>query len=230
MSPARQTKKSAPRKRVLLVESQPIVREKLIEIINADPHLTVCGVTDECEDLLQIVNETDPELLIIEVVGRRGHRLDQIRHVRRAKRELPILVFSVGPCQAYALRAMHAGATSYLCKNATLDDIRTVIRQTARGIPSLCDSMTSNLVRELSSGFADAGQPPVQKLSDREVEVFELLGHGLGTRQVAAQLSLKIPTVETYRERLKTKLHLRGAAELQCAAVRWVERRGEPGA
>ena len=222
------SRRRATRQRVLLVESQPIVREKLIELISAEPDLMVCGVTDECNDLVEVVNETKPHLLIIEVAGRHGHRLGQIRAVRQARHDLPILVFSLGPCDTYALRAMHAGATSYLCKNAALDDIRKVIRQTAKGTPSLCHSMTSKLVRQLSSGFADAAQPPVQKLSNREIEVFELIGQGLGTRQIASRLSLRIPTVETYRERLKTKLHLRGAVELQCAAVRWVERRVEP--
>jgi DNA-binding NarL/FixJ family response regulator len=218
---------ASARRRVLLVESQPIVYEKLTELINDEPDLRVCGVTDGGENIAEIVSELKPDLVIIEVIGKHGNRISQIRQIRTKNQNLPILVFSTGPCETYALRAMHAGATGYLCKNSNLADILKIVRCTLKGEPSLCASMTSQLVRQLSSGFADSSQLPINKLSNREIEVFELLGQGLGTRQVAERLSLTIPTVETYRERLKTKLNLRGASELQCAAVRWVEHRLE---
>lgn len=213
----------ALQRRILIVDEHPTVRDRLAAIINAERDLVVCGIVDHGQKALPAVKKHKPDLVIMEVVGRRGDRLDQLKAVRAANRHLPILVCSNGPCSSIAVDAMRAGATGYVCKGEAIASMLRTIRTILRGKAWLCHTMTSRLVQEVSLGFADSQPAPVHLLNNRERKVFELLGQGVGTQRIATQLSVTVPTVTTCCDQLRTKLGLRGIRELQCAANRWVE-------
>lgn len=213
----------ALRRRILIIDEHPTVRDRLAAIINAESDLVVAGIVDHGHKALPAVKKHKPDLVIMEIVGRRGDRLDQLKAVRAAHRHLPILVCSNGPCASMAVDAMRAGATGYTCKGEAIASVLRTIRTILRGKAWLCHTMTSRLVQEVSLGFADSQPAPVHLLSNRERKVFELLGQGVGTRRIADELSLTVPAVTTCCDQLRTKLGLRGSRELQCAANRWLE-------
>lgn len=212
--------------KILIADHQPLLREKLAEVLAAERDLEVCAVADVREDLVGLAANLEPDLVILEIAGKHGQGVGQVQELCEAHPGLPILVFSMGPCERFAVDAMHAGAIGYVCKSEAADEILEAVRQAIRKGPRLCREMTSQLVTQLSSGFADAQEPVLRKLNTRERQVFDLIGHGLGNRQIAAKLKLTPTAVETCRSTLRRKLDL-GAAELQCAAKRWAEKPAE---
>lgn len=210
-----------PRK-VYIIDYQPLTRDTLAEMLKAQPDLSVCGISDGHENLPRAIGSLRPDLVIMEVVTKRGHCLDELHAIRAAHEQLPILIFSCGPCERYALEAMRAGANGYVCKGEETFVVLRTVRQILRGEPRLCREMTGSLVRRLSSGFADARPLPVSLLSGRELKVFKLIGADLNPRQIAKQTNLKLANIHDCRERLKTKLGLSSFCELQCAATRWL--------
>jgi DNA-binding NarL/FixJ family response regulator len=216
---------TALKRRILIVDEHPTVRDRLAAIIDAEADLTVCGVVDKGEAILLSVKRRKPDLVIMEVIGRGGNRFDHLRSLRAANPKVPVLVCSGGPCSAISLEAMRAGASGFVCKTSPIVDLLRTIRTVLRGEPWLCHTMTSNLVRKVSLGFADSELPPVGRLSGREKKVFELLGQGEDPAGIAKHLHLTVPVVEVCCEQLKTKLDLSGTRELSCAASRWVDSR-----
>ncbi|MCX7826071.1 MAG: response regulator transcription factor [Verrucomicrobiae bacterium] len=204
------------------MDHQPISRYLLSQIINAEPDLTVCGVSDGLANLPRVIRASNPDLVIIEIAGKSADGLEALRAIREADIRVPVLVFSGGSCEANAIAAMRAGANGYVCKNENKSTLLRAIRLLLRGEERLCREMTARLVKDFSLGFVDARPLPVDLLTAREMNIFKLLARGLNPRQIARRANMDLHAVQSCRQRLKTKLELSSVQELQCAATRWL--------
>jgi len=207
---------------ILLVDDHPIVRRGLRELIEQEPDLDVCGEAEEVAEALRLVGELKPDVVIVDITLKGRSGLEFIKDMRARKRSLPILVLSVHDEATYAERALKAGAQGYVMKREAPDLIIDAIRTVLSGELYVCEKMATKLLSRI------VGRPPkrerddaVAALSDRELEVLELLGRGHSTRRVAEELHLSVSTIETYRANIKHKLGLESASELVRFATEW---------
>jgi DNA-binding NarL/FixJ family response regulator len=219
---------SPGKKNVLIVEDQPLLCERLTELINNEPDLQVCGTADNIADALELVRHTDIQLLLVDITLKGPSGLELIKEVTAQKLDLPILVLSMHDESLYAERVLRAGARGYISKQESSEQIMSAVRQVIRGQTYLSTQMTSKILRTFSSGPSHLAG--IAGLTDRELEVFQLIGRGQTTREIGAKLQLGPSTVETYRARIKTKLNLENATQLSHEAVRWVEATQAPAA
>jgi DNA-binding NarL/FixJ family response regulator len=206
--------------RVLIVDDHPVVREGLAIRIARQPALTVCGEASGVAEALAQCDLTRPDVAIIDISLGDGDGLDLIRRIRSRDRRVRILVWSMYPETLYAERALHAGAMGFINKQEATSRIIEAIWCVLDGRVYLRGPVADRvLLRAL--GGTNESDPPANSLTDRELEVFRLLGKGLMTSEVAESMKLSVHTVETYRQRIKVKLGLRTAAALTQAAVQW---------
>jgi len=203
--------------KILIVDDHPAVREGLALRLCQQPDLTVCGEAGEVVEAIQKVEETKPDLAIIDLTLKNGHGLELIKRLKAHHPEIKILVWSMHPESLYAERVFHAGALGYVNKENATEEIITAIHKVLNGETHLNESAARSL-----PGVTAGGMSPLNCLSDRELETFELLGKGMNTQQIAARLHLSPKTVETYRARIKDKLHLDSGTELMQRAIEWV--------
>jgi DNA-binding NarL/FixJ family response regulator len=209
--------------RILIVEDHPLVRERLREVIEREPDLAVCGEAEDHQTALKLVEATHPDLVLLDLVLKRSHGLDLIKDLRVSHPQLAILVLSMHDEALYAERVIRAGARGYIAKHEATKTVLKAIRTVLDGNLFLSEARIAALTEKISGhprsqvGFA------LDALTDRELRVLQLLGQGLTTRKIAAQLRLDLRTVETYRARIKHKLRLQSAYELLQHAIRWVE-------
>lgn len=210
------------RRRILLVDDHPIVRRGLAALINAEADLEVCGEAEGLSQTMRQFRETRPDLLVVDLSLENGSGLEVIKELIAQDSGVGILVSSMHDETLYAERALRAGARGYVNKDQPTRIILAAIRRVLDGSVYLSEQMTQRLLcRNLGeSGIPDSS--PVESLSDRELEVFERIGHGETTRQIAERLHLSPKTIETYREHIKVKLNLNSATELSRHAVMWV--------
>ena len=209
--------------RVVLVDDHPMVRERLAELLEREPDLTVCGQADDRVPALEIIAATQPHLAIIDLTLKNSRGLDLIKDVHVRWPQLPMLVVSMHDDNLYAERAIRAGARGYIMKQEATVKMLRGVRAVLRGELFLSERMAAYLAaRTVADPHAVAGLP-VGRLSNRELSVFELVGHGRSTRQVAQELGLDVRTVETYRARIKEKLLLRDGSDLLQHALAWVQ-------
>ena len=212
--------------RVVVVDDHPIVRRGLIELINDNDDLEVCGEAADVGSALEVLTELKPDLALIDLSLGDGHGLELIKSIRAAELTCKMLVVSMMDEALYADRVLRAGASGYLRKEQATDNIITAIRQILDNKIYLSPSATARVLNQVATADAPA-KSPVETLSDRELEVFELLGEGVTSREIAARLHLSVKTVETYREKIKAKLNLKNGSELTRHAIHWAMRRGE---
>jgi DNA-binding NarL/FixJ family response regulator len=212
--------------RVFLVEDHPIFRLGLRELIEQELDLRVCGEGENIGSAWDRIVRSKPDLVIIDIslVGRSG--LELVKQLKNEFPEMPTLVLSMHEESLYAERALQAGARGYIMKHETADLIVDAIRKVCRGEVYLSAKMTSSILFKMVGG-ASRGPLPEQCLTNRELEVFELIGKGLTTQEISGRLCLSAKTVGTYRERIKEKMELRNASELAQRAVQWVEQSGK---
>src|SRR5439155_10515115 len=213
---ARSAAKKRPKRRLLLVDDHPALREGFVQLINVKPDLKVCGQTGNSVKALYDIAVLKPDLVILDIAVTGCNGIELIKRIKAVYAELPILAFSVHDEYLYAERVLRAGARGYIMKQSSTDDVITAIRRVLRGERYLSRRMNERMIDKFSN---DASTPAVsgldlERLSDRELEVLQLIGHGSGTRDIAAQLRLSIKTVETYRAHIKQKLQLRNRIEL----------------
>lgn len=214
-------------RRVLIVDDQPIVRRGLSAAFSDQPEFEICGETDGLSDAMKLVYELRPHLVIMELSLNNGSGLELIKELSASYPGTKICVFSVQDEALFAERALRAGAHGYISKSLNLDGVLDAIRRILDDHVYLSDQMTDRMLSRAVAGAADNLQrSPVETLSDRELEVFEQVGHGVTTRQIAERLFLSPKTVETYRENIKVKLNLQNATELTQHAVKWVLEQG----
>jgi DNA-binding NarL/FixJ family response regulator len=217
-----QDKKDRTKARIIIVDDHPIVRQGLSDLINREKDLEVCAQAEYASQALKAIETLDPDMVIVDISLKEGSGLDLIRDIKIRFETVPALVLSMHPESIYAERALRAGAKGYIMKQEPNKEVIGAIRKVLDGALYLSDKIMQKLVYRLVDVEAEAGQSLTDRLSDRELEVFGLLGRGNGTRQIADKLHLSVKTVDTYRTHIKEKLNLENASELQHHAFLWV--------
>ncbi|MBW3540652.1 MAG: response regulator transcription factor [Planctomycetes bacterium] len=207
---------------VLLVDDHPIVRRGLRELIDAQADLAVCGEAEGGTQALRQIDELKPDVILIDISLKDSNGLELIKQVKAREISPRMLVVSMHSESLFAERALRAGAGGYVSKDAPAAEILGAIRMVLAGKVAISPSLSERLLTRLVGADGQAAEDPVMSLSDRELEVFQLIGQALTTKAIAGRLHLSPKTVETYRENIKTKLSLANANELTQRAVQWV--------
>jgi DNA-binding NarL/FixJ family response regulator len=226
---SRRTSRNA-KARLLIVDDHPIVRQGLAQLIDRQSDLCVESEAEAAEEGLQMIRDGAFDMVIVDLSLRGLSGLELIKQIKTEFPELPVLVLSMHDELFYAERALRAGAKGYIMKQEAIEKVIEAIRKVLRGEVYVSKEVSDKLLYKFISGEPGENVSPVERLSDRELEVFQLVGQGYGTRQVAEMLHLSIKTVESYRANIKDKLRLKNAAELMQHAVQWVQssNKGKP--
>ncbi len=228
MNPPLHSDAIGPKRHILLVEDHPVTREGFAKLLSYEPDLKVCGQAGtECE-ALAAVQAANPDLVIIDISLPGGNGLELIKKLSRQRPALPLLVLSTFDETVYAGRSLQAGARGYLMKSAATGEILDAIRIVLNGKTYLSKRMNEHLVGSLIHGRFPAVASEAELLSDRELEIFTLIGQGQSTTQIAAALKLSPHTVATHRTHIQEKLRLESLGELTCRAAQWVQRQSDP--
>ena len=210
---------------IILIDDHPLMRKGLAQTLSGEVDLEVAGQMNSAEEAIEALNDgLDPDLAIVDISLPGMSGLELVKHLHATHPELYILVVSRHDEMLYAERSIRAGARGYLMKLEAGDVIVEAVRQVLNDRIYVSDPVNERLLQSMATGGRESiSQSPLEMLSDRELEVFELTGKGLGTRDIAEQLHLSVKTVESYRARIKNKLNLDSANELMRRAVKWVE-------
>jgi len=222
------------RTRILLVDDHPVTRQALKIVISRETDLEVCGEAESGDAALALFEETHPDLAIVDVGLKDSDGLDLIKDIRGRHPEARILVCSAQDETVYAPRALRRGANGYISKLEPVSKVMEAMRQVLKGEAYWSSQVAQILASSVARGRSMANCWPDECLSERELQVFELIGAGTGTPRIAALLQIDASTVETYRARVKEKMNLKDADDLLQAAIRWhvaqaVGRRHTPG-
>lgn len=214
---------SRPRARIFLVDDHPLVREWLTNLIHQQSDLIVCGEAETASQALLGIAESEPDLAVVDISLEGTSGIELIKSVRALRPPVPIIVLSMHDEDLYAERALRAGARGYIMKRETATRIIVAIRQVLQGKLYLSERLMASFAEKFVDGRVPAGRPSVDLLSNRELEVFQLLGQGYETRQIAERLQVSMKTVQAFCARIKEKLDLGNATELLREAIRWHE-------
>jgi DNA-binding NarL/FixJ family response regulator len=220
---AKQTEDGSGKTRVLILDDWPIVRERIAELVENEPDLMVCGEGDDCRQAMEIIAARRPDFVVTSLTLKNCHGLDFIKDLHAQYPQLLILVFSMLDELIYAERAIRAGARGYIRKQETTKELLHAIRTVLDGEIYMSERVTVTKVTRFFSRSSGKDAASPEQLSDRELQVLQLIGHGESTRQIATALHIDIKTIETYRSRIKIKLNLATAAELADYARKWLE-------
>lgn len=212
--------------RILIVDDHPIVREGLNSLLSKQPDFEICGEADDVAHALSLVAETKPHVVTIDISLKSGSGLELIRRITESDRSIKLVACSLYDETLYAERALNAGALGYVNKHEATRTIVKAIRQVLDGKVYLSDRMSERLAQRLIGKRGKVERPTVETLTDRELQVFQMIGNGLTTPEIARKLHLGIKTVETHRRRIKDKLKLKNTAQLARDAAQWVLENG----
>jgi DNA-binding NarL/FixJ family response regulator len=207
--------------RVLLVEDHPVVRESLKRIIQQEASLNVCGEADDCKQALAMVEATKPHLVILDLTLRDSHGLELIKNLRDQHPKVLSLVFSMHEEILHAERAIRAGARGYITKQESPAKILLAIRQVLNGEIYWSEKAAARIASKIALRSRPSDDFSMELLTDRELQVFELMGLGQSTREIANSLHIDASTVDTYAARIKEKLNLKSRLELLQYAIRF---------
>lgn len=207
---------------VLIVDDHPIVRQGLAQLINQESDLVVCGQAEDARDAIRAIREYDPDMVIVDISLKDTSGVELIKDLKVQYPDLPVLTLSMHDEAVYGERALRAGARGYIMKQEATEKVVTAIRRVLAGEVYVSDGMAAKMVSKLVGGAGKSTGSPVERLSDRELEVFRMIGEGYNTREMAEKLHLSVKTIETYRAHIKDKLSLQDASELLRAAIQWV--------
>jgi DNA-binding NarL/FixJ family response regulator len=208
--------------KILIVDDHPVVREGLSLQLATQPDLVVCGEAEDIPGALQQAAATKPDLVIVDITLKNGSGLDLIRRLRARDEQVKLLVWSMHPENLYAERVIRAGAQGYLHKGQATSKLLEAIRTVLAGRVFISGDMTDLLLKRVVGAKQGDELSPIERLSDRELEAFKLMGEGLTTERIAARMFVSPKTVETYRARIKDKLGLNNVTELVQRATQWV--------
>src|SRR5437773_384805 len=212
-----------PKTRVLLVDDHPILRRGLAQLINQEADMTVCGEAEDAPKAFEAVSTLQPDVAVVDISLKGGNGIELIKNVKARYPDLPILVLSMHDESLYAERALRAGSLGYIMKEEAIEHVLVAIRRVLCGEIFLSDKMKSKMLQQLTAGGRNKTvTSPIENLTDRELEVFRMIGEGRSTRQIAGELHLSVRTVEAYREYIKGKLNLKNSTELVQHAFHWV--------
>ena len=209
------------KKKILIVEDHPIFRWGLRELINQEDDLMVCGEAEDVKGAWKAIDKLAPDLIIADITLENSDGIELVKEINRRGVKIPVLILSMHDQFLYAERAIHAGARGYIMKEEAMESVVTAIHQVLIGKIYLNENVKEQILFHLSNGPAKRAKSPIERLTDRELEVFRLIGQGVGSRDIARRLNLSIKTIGTYRERIKEKLNLKNANELLRYAVKW---------
>jgi len=220
--------KEAPiiEKKILIVEDHPLFRAMLVQLIDKDLGMMVCGEADNIREAMALIETTRPDAAIVDLTLQGTSGLELIKDIKARKFRLPVLVVSMHEENLYAERVLRAGAKGYISKQESPSEVIVAIRKVLAGKIYLSERITGNILERVGSVDKAVEPSGVDVLSDREIEVFQLVGRGLNSRQIAARINLGVSTVDSYRHRIKEKLGIANAAELYQRAAQWVMERG----
>lgn len=208
--------------KVVIVEDHPLFRERLALLINKEPDMEVCGEADNIRQAMEVIQSTKPDAAVLDITLKGSSGLELLKDLKAQSIELPVLVLSMHDESLYAERAIRAGAKGYITKDEASDKVMMAIRKVMGGEIYLSEGTTSRILKNITDGKSSVDAPALSNLTDRELEVFQLIGNGKTTREIAETLNLGLTTIDTYRARIKEKLNLRNATELIHQATDWV--------
>jgi DNA-binding NarL/FixJ family response regulator len=214
---------SKPKAKIFLVDDHPLVREWLTNLIHQQPDLVVCGEAEAPAAALEAIGRLKPEVAIVDIALKNGSGIELIKNIKAQRLPVSVIVLSMHDESLYAERALRAGARGYIMKRETAKKVIVAIREVLEGGLYLSEKLKSSFAEKFLDGNATAAGPSVGLLSDRELEVFQLLGQGKETRQIAENLHISMKTVQAFCARIKEKLKLGNATELLREALRWHE-------
>ena len=212
--------------RILIVDDHPLFREGLRQMIDRNASLVVCGQAPDVSGAMRAVAELKPDLVVVDISLEGGNGIDLIKSLKAKYDELPILVISMHDESLYAERALRAGALGFVMKNESARTVKAAIFKVLGGDIFLSEKMSTSVLAKLMRGKPEHPVSPIEQLSDRELEVFQMMGEGKPTRQIAEELDLTIPTIHSFRNRIKEKLDLKNSTEMMLHAMQWVRERG----
>ena len=211
------------RKKIVIVDDHPMMLKGLVITLNAEHGFEVVGQFNRAEEVLQKVDELKPDLIIVDISLPGMSGLELIKHLISFEETLKILVVSRHEETLYAERVLRAGAKGYVMKQVAAEEMVKAARKILNGGIYVSEDVSEKLLMSMAGGRKKDSVSPIDSLSDRELEVFEMTGQGNNTREIAERLHLSVKTVESYRARIKTKLNLENATELMMHAVKWAE-------
>src|SRR5580704_11901 len=207
------------KKRILVVDDHPIVRQGLSLLLNREPDLVVCGEAEEATGAMHVLASARPDVLIVDISLTGPDGLDLLKNIRITHPALPVLILSMHEESIYAERALRAGANGYIMKQEATEKVLVAVRRILSGEIYVSDHIANKMLKHYITGSGTLRNSSIADLSDRELEVFRLIGEGHGTRQISEELHLSIKTVESYQAHIKEKLSLRSARELMQHAI-----------
>ena len=207
------------KKKILLVEDHPIFRLGLAELINQEEDLKAFGNSKDVHPAINEIQDDPPDLIIADITLKNSDGIDLVKHVKQYHPEIPVLVLSMHDEYLYAQRALAAGARGYIMKQEAMESVVNAIHHVLDGKIYLNEKVKEHILLSMSESPTQQSRTPVNRLTDRELQVFKLIGRGFSTREIAERLFLSIKTIGTYRERIKEKLNLKHANELVRCAV-----------
>jgi DNA-binding NarL/FixJ family response regulator len=219
----------AERKRkVFLVDDHPIVRERLAELISQETDLEICGEAEDAVTALKSISALQPDIAIVDITLKDTYGIELIKSLKEREGHVPVLVLSMHDESLYGERAIRAGAKGYLNKQEASKKVIAAIRTILAGDIYVSEQMKSAMLRKMSGGQRPEGNSPTDVLTDRELEVFQLLGQGIGVRQIAENLFLSVKTIEAHREHIKQKMNFKSSSELLRYAIQFTLNEGNP--
>jgi DNA-binding NarL/FixJ family response regulator len=206
-------------RRIMIVDDHPIMREGLVQLLAQEQDLVVCGQYEEASRAFDAIPALKPDVAIVDLSLKGSNGIELIKNIKANYPKMLVLVLSMYDESLYAERVLRAGAAGYVMKQEATEKVLSALRHVLTGGIYLSDKMSAKFMHQLVGGKALTGGSLVERLSDRELEVFGLIGQGRGTRQIAEQLHLSVKTIESHRAHIKEKLNLKSATELVHRAI-----------
>jgi DNA-binding NarL/FixJ family response regulator len=211
----------AARKRVFIVDDHAMFRDGLRRLIDLEPDLTVCGDAPDAATGLRAMRESEPDLVIVDISLDTTSGIDLIKAIKRDHEDMPVLVVSMHSESLYGDRALRAGAMGYVMKSEPATTVIAAIRKVLGGNVHISEKMATLVVSKFVKGEPEQIPSPLEALSDRELEVFRMLGQGKGTREIAQEMNVALPTVSSFKNRIKEKLHFKNSTEMILYSLQW---------
>ena len=217
----RNSARTAKKTRILVVDDHPIVRQGLAQLIDEEPDLEVCAQAEDAPEAMSLIKKLEPDFVIVDISLKETSGMELIKDIKVAYPNLPVLALSMHDESLYAERSLRAGARGYVMKSEATVKVVDAIRKIMSGRIYVSENVAAKMMNKIVGAQPDVGASAIERLSDRELEVFSLIGQGYGTRKIAERLHLSVKTIETYRAHIKDKLNLTDATELLQYAIRW---------
>ncbi|HEY9153854.1 MAG TPA: response regulator transcription factor [Opitutaceae bacterium] len=212
-----------PKTRIFIVDDHPLLRRGLAELINQEADMTFCGEAEDSPTAMKLISQVKPDLVIVDISLKGYNGIELIKNIKAFDPKIQILVLSMHDESVYAMRVLRAGAKAYVMKQEVVDKVMEAVRRIRAGKVFVSERVASRMLDQVVVGGDPAPDSPVDLLSDRELEIVNMIGSGQPTREIAAKLHISIKTVESHRARIKEKLSLQNAIQLVQFCVRWVE-------